>query len=303
VDGSHPGYRNATCRRRIFFVKAQDKNDAYFVVSDIITGSGTRNVQQFLHFDPAITVTPGSEDGVILAANTPERAHLVPAAPSRDETYLDNVPLEKTPRSGLAIAIRNRRGEAREWTREEGRLCIASPDSSLKRSAKHYNLPASSVSWRYEGALPSGSHLVFQPFEEPAKLPAEWKIEALPVLDPQADGLSVTKGQTQDLFCFATTRGPRQYGDVSCDGTAAFVRLEGDQPTRVTVVNGTSLTIGHFSVTCKPAASFSLLRMGVEWLPVIDEPAPPGTIMLSVKTPLGTKGFVVGASTATDHGE
>jgi hypothetical protein len=244
VDGSHPGYREATCRRRIFFVKPQDGLEGYWVISDLVTGAATRNVRQFLHLDPAIELSSSPDRQVLYATSKPGKAHLVPVAPSRTNSYVDDVPLENTPRSGVAILLRDFNGRPCLWQTEPGKLFIVE-EASDGRSPKTFDLPTQVLTWDYQGALPVGSHEVFYPFRDRDRKPTNLRVEPVRITgaggasDPAADGLRVVIGDTEDVFLFAPGPGARRCGDVTFEGTAGYVRFKAGTVVRHCGIGGT----------------------------------------------------------------
>lgn len=249
VDGSHAGYKDATCRRRIFFVKPQDGLEGYWVFSDLVTGEGSRSVRQFLHFDPAIEVSSTGDRQVLYATNKPGRAHLVPPAPSRTNSYVDDVPVDQTPRSGVAIALRDFAGNPFAWRTEPGKLFIVE-EASDGRSPKTFDLPTEVLSWQYSGALPMGSHEVFYPFRDRDRRPSDLRVGPVEVTDASgaptadADGLRVTVGETTDVFLFATKQGAKRCGEIRFTGTAAYVRFRSGVAVRQWGVGG-EVTVGR----------------------------------------------------------
>ncbi len=70
VDGSHPGYLDATCRRRIWFVKPD-----FWVLSDIVSGEGTHRADEYFRLTPVrpsvdaearVVTAPGVGDNTLL---------------------------------------------------------------------------------------------------------------------------------------------------------------------------------------------------------------------------------------------
>lgn len=294
VDGSHPGYRNAACRRRIFFVRPREDAEGYWVMSDVVSGTGKRQVKQFLHLDPAILPAPSDDRAVIYACNKPGKVHAAPPAPNRDGTSLLDVPAEKTPRSGVAILLRDFEGQPCKWDEESGLVSFAAVDASRK-SPENHNLQAPVIAWSYSGDLPIGSHQVFYPFKDRDRRPTDIKVERVEVSGAGADALKVVKGDAADVFCFALEPGPRKYGAVSFDGTAAFLRTLGGRPTRLCLVGGRSFAAGGLTVKGSDSASFSLVQEAGAWRLVAREPLPEKAVEITVRDPAGERNFLLPA--------
>lgn len=289
VDGSHPGYLNATCRRRIFFLKSRQGSEPYWVMSDLVVGSGRRSVKQFLHFDPAVELSPRAGGGGFYAANRLGWAHLAPAPPGRGNTFLAQVPAEQTPRAGLAVLLGDHAGRPLSWQEEPGRLFIVEEGSDA-RSPRTFDLPAPVATWSYAGALPQGAHLVLVPFKDQGHRPEDLQAEALSVTAEggeeargYADGMRVSRGAIRDLFCFATEPQRRRYEEVVCDGLAGFLRLRDGEPERVCLVQGRTLSRGEFSLTCSAPASVSVVREGARWVLLPGTPPLPGDLRITVR--------------------